>query len=375
MAYFTVEKRPRSDGTVRYRCVVGVKENGKYLHRESKTFSKQSLAKSWGAKRVVFLEEHGIPEATAAGLQKAPCTLKDLIERYLKHPDITMQVSKRETLTRLMKDDVSDIPIDEITSKHLIDYCQHRKHQGRAPKTISNEISFIATVMKAAKPIFGIEVNLTPLEEAKVWLKQFRIIGPSQRRSRRPTRKEFELILIGLKEKAKTAYSAAPFDDIFLLSVLTCARIGEICRIRWDDIDEQQKAVLVRDRKDPRKKIGNHMLIPLLGDAWDIVQRQPRKDERIFPYRARSITQTYRQVRDELGIEDLRYHDLKREGASRLFEAGFSIEEVAQVTGHRSLATLWQVYTELFPKTLHEKFKLLTNKSNHMSMEKDISGK
>ncbi|MDH8142485.1 tyrosine-type recombinase/integrase, partial [Klebsiella pneumoniae] len=71
------------------------------------------------------------------------------------------------------------------------------------------------------------------------------------------------------------------------------------------------------------------------------------------------ITAMYRRVRDELGIEDLRYHDLRREGASRLFEAGFSIEEVAQVTGHRSLNILWQVYTELFPKTLHEKFDKL----------------
>ncbi|CTQ08654.1 hypothetical protein BN1200_280066 [Klebsiella variicola] len=49
----------------------------------------------------------------------------------------------------------------------------------------------------------------------------------------------------------------------------------------------------------------------------------------------------------------------RREGASRLFEAGFSIEEVAQVTGRRSLNILWQVYTELFPKTLHDKFNRL----------------
>ncbi|HEO9254460.1 TPA: site-specific integrase, partial [Klebsiella pneumoniae] len=48
-----------------------------------------------------------------------------------------------------------------------------------------------------------------------------------------------------------------------------------------------------------------------------------------------------------------------REGASRLFEAGFSIEDVAQVTGHRSLSILWQVYTQLFPKSLHEKFNML----------------
>ncbi|EET1132915.1 tyrosine-type recombinase/integrase, partial [Escherichia coli] len=73
------------------------------------------------------------------------------------------------------------------------------------------------------------------------------------------------------------------------------------------------------------------------------------------------------RVRSKLGIKDLRYHDLRREGASRLFEAGFSIEEVAQVTGHRSLNVLWQVYTELYPKSLHNRFEELQRSRNKTS--------
>lgn len=42
-------------------------------------------------------------------------------------------------------------------------------------------------------------------------------------------------------------------------------------------------------------------------------------------------------------------------GASRLFEQSYSIE-VAQVTGHRNLNILWQVYMQLFPHKLHDKF-------------------
>ena len=107
------------------------------------------------------------------------------------------------------------------------------------------------------------------------------------------------------------------------------------------------------------------MLVPLLGDAWRILEMQPKTDLRVFPFNPKTITAMYRRVRKELGIEDLRYHDLRREGASRLFEAGFSIEDVAQVTGHRSLSILWQVYTQLFPKSLHEKFNmLLKNKAD-----------
>nr|WP_245608476.1 hypothetical protein [Shewanella waksmanii] len=31
-------------------------------------------------------------------------------------------------------------------------------------------------------------------------------------------------------------------------------RIGEVCNLRWEDLNEDHKTVLVRDRKDPRKK-------------------------------------------------------------------------------------------------------------------------
>lgn len=132
-------------------------------------------------------------------------------------------------------------------------------------------------------------------------------------------------------------------------------RIGEVCKLQWDDLNIEHKTVLVRDRKDPRKKTGNHMIVPLLGESFDIVMRQPKESSLIFPYNSRSVSAGFQRVRNSLGITDLRYHDLRREGASRLFEKGYSIEEVAQVTGHRSLNLLWQVYTQLFPHQLHNR--------------------
>jgi integrase len=97
--------------------------------------------------------------------------------------------------------------------------------------------------------------------------------------------------------------------------------------------------------------------VPLLAGSYDLVNKQKKIDDRIFPYNPRSVTAGFQRVRNSLNIEDLRYHDLRREGASRLFEKGYTIEEVAQVTGHRNLNILWQVYTQLFPHKLHDKFK------------------
>jgi len=54
----------------------------------------------------------------------------------------------------------------------------------------------------------------------------------------------------------------------------------------------------------------------------------------------------------ELKIEDLHFHDLRHEGTSRLFEAGFSIEQVSLVTGHKDWKMLRR-YTHLKPEALH----------------------
>jgi integrase len=82
--------------------------------------------------------------------------------------------------------------------------------------------------------------------------------------------------------------------------------------------------------------------------------RQTKVGALIFLYNARSVTAGFQRVRNKLGIVGLRYHDLRREGASRLFEASYSSEEVAQLTGHRNLNILWKVYTQLYPHQLHK---------------------
>ncbi|CAM8375920.1 Phage integrase (fragment) [Mycobacterium tuberculosis] len=157
-------------------------------------------------------------------------------------------------------------------------------------------------------------------------------IAPADRVDRKvttPQDDELTKLKEGLKACNEHREGKIPFVDILDFSILSCMRIGEVCKVLWSDVDEKNRSVLVRDRKDPRKKTGNHMSVPLLGDAWTILQRQLRTDERVFPYNPKSVSTGFQRVRNVLGIEDLRYHDLRREGASRLFEAGFSIEEVA----------------------------------------------
>lgn len=46
------------------------------------------------------------------------------------------------------------------------------------------------------------------------------------------------------------------------------------------------------------------MRVPLLGEAYSITIRQPRKGELIFPYNPKSIGSGFRSVRKKLGIKE-----------------------------------------------------------------------
>jgi integrase len=124
--------------------------------------------------------------------------------------------------------------------------------------------------------------------------------------------------------------------------------------VTWQDIDEAKRLALVRDRKDPRRKAGNDQWVPLLGEAWTVLQRQPKVEgePRIFPIGESTVSKYFTNACRDLDIPDLHFHDLRHEGASRLFEEGYEIQQVALVTGHKDWRHLRR-YTQLKPESLH----------------------
>jgi integrase len=63
--------------------------------------------------------------------------------------------------------------------------------------------------------------------------------------------------------------------------------------------------------------------------------------------------QAFRRACRKLGIKNLRFHDLRHEATSRLFERGYEIHEVQQFTLHTSWQQLVR-YTHLRPEQIPE---------------------
>jgi integrase len=353
MASFTITKRAKANGDFSYRCGIVVKKNNAIIHRESKTFRKKELARIYGKKRIQEIENDEL------GIMKT-VPLAALLDLYIEDVHLwdNTKRTKRYVIKMLRDCEIAKIQSNKLKTSDLIAHCKMRQLAGAKPATVYHDISYLRGVMKKALPVFDIEANYVIFNEALPTLMDMGLIGKSEKRTRRPTQIELEKLRKGLEIRQNQKANGQvriPYLDILEFSILTCMRIGEICSLKWEDLNKEHKTIIIRDRKDPRKKEGNHMIASLLGESFNIVMQQCNESDYIFPYNSRSVTAGFQRVRNDLGVIDLRYHDLRREGASRLFEQGYSIEEVAQVTGHRNLNVLWQVYTQLFPHKLHNK--------------------
>lgn len=98
--------------------------------------------------------------------------------------------------------------------------------------------------------------------------------------------------------------------------------------------------------KNPGQKLGNDVWCHLPDEAWAIVQSMPRLADEIFPYNSSSISASFTRACKFLEIEGLRFHDLRHDGVSRLFEMDWDIPRVANVSGHRDWNSLRR-YTHL----------------------------
>jgi integrase len=308
-----------------------------------KTFPVKAQAEAWGRQIEADLDR-GIVMAEPGRL-----TMAGVIDAYRDLRDASRPISDSSNahyMLKRLKEGLGDKMAGALGPQQLVDYAKMRREEGAGPYTINMELGTLGTVMRYA--MIPLRVMLPDVvSQSRPLLNHLGLIGGGGKRERRPLEDELQAILKELKP---------PYDDVVRFAVATATRRGEFCTVRWENIDSDKKLLLIKDRKDPRKKKGNDQWIPLLGDAWDIVQRQPRKngDERIFPIHPQTISKYFHDACVKLGIPDLHLHDMRHEGTSRLFEQGYEIQQVSLVTGHKSWKDLKR-YTQLRPEDLHRK--------------------
>lgn len=343
--------RKRASGY--FQCVVRLE--GKHL---SKTFEFHKDAKDWGRNR-----EREIKLGIYVDPRQAETkTLRAALERYLE--DVTSKKKSKASEERLIsawleRKTIVDQPLHELKTADFVAFRDQRL-KDVSSQTVRHELKLISHLYNIAGSEWSIAVN-NPLKAMKM---------PSQGKAReRRLACEEERYLVDAAEHSgaidKDGKSRANpwIAPIIRFALSTGMRQGEILALKWRHFDKAKRTATLVDTKN-----GDRRVVPLAPSALALLDALPARTLRgpIFPTTTEALRQSWaRAVRRARrayladcaagGIEadphflvDLRFHDLRHEAISRLFELRpqLDIMRIAQITGHKTLQMLKR-YTHL----------------------------
>lgn len=178
-------------------------------------------------------------------------------------------------------------------------------------------------------------------------------------RERTATDDEVRLIWPDLIRRMKHA-ATRPQAQVIALAFLTGQRMSEVSYMTTDELSPDLTAWIIPKERTKRFKLAKKHApkdheVPLSAEAQAIVRAALEalpKGHRgyVFPGRgksermgANSPSQAFADLCDEVGIEDLHFHDIRRSAASRLADLQFSVVSIEGLMNH-ALAGITQRY-------------------------------
>ncbi|WP_066715942.1 MULTISPECIES: site-specific integrase [Hyphomicrobiales] len=338
----TITPRKRANGSIGYTAQIVRKRGKEFLHREAKTFDREREAKAWLRFREAELDKPGALD----DLKKPIIRLADAIDKYTATSTKEIGRTKTQVLRSIKQYDIAEMDCATIKSEHIVSFAQELLDGGRHPSTVGNYISHLAAIFAIARPAWGYRLDQQAIKDAQAALARLGTVAKSRQRTRRPTLAELDRLLQHFVEVQTRRPKSNPMARVIAFAIFSTRRMEEITRLTWADLDEVNSRILVRDMKHPGQKAGNDTWVELPPEALAIVRSMPKVKPQIFPYSTDAIGMAFTRACDLLAIEDLRFHDLRHEGVSRLFEMGRTIPLAASVSGHRSWQSL-QRYSQI----------------------------
>jgi integrase len=262
--------------------------------------------------------------------------LDRIVERYLAEVTPTKKGAAQE-LNRgrqIARTSLGSMQLDKITSEVVSKYRDGRLGEV-SNNTVRLELAFISVVFEQCAKEWSYKV-INPV-------KQIRIPKPGKPRQRRLRPGEEEALLVACAES-----SATYLHSLVVLAIETGMRFGELVSITWDNVDFAGRTIYLPDTKN-----GHPRTVPLSTRALGAILTVPIGYEgRVFLGKPGSIRAAFGTALKRSGVgSDLRFHDLRHEAVTRLFEKGLNPIEVGMISGHRSMSML-QRYTHLRPEGL-----------------------
>ena len=305
-----------------------------------------------------------VTEVSAGKISSSTTTLAELLERWLDH--VTNRLSPttvreyRRLVTRLVAPDLGKLPLRRITTQRLDTYYASLvRERGLSPASIRHVHAVLRGALGQAVRWGWIPAN--PAAAASPPKLRRREINPP-----------------AIADTRALLAAADDYDPDFgtLIRVLaaTGARRGEVCGLRWSDLDVHAGTLSIRRSvasvaggtvlKDTKTHAARR--IALDPETLSVLKAHRERFESraalcrvdvdadgfVFtatvdgsqPLHPDTITGAFSRICRRAGLSSVRLHDLRHLHATQLLAAGVPVRTVSGRLGHADAATTLNVY-------------------------------
>ena len=362
----------RKDGRWEGRSL---KQDGKYRYFYSRTYKgvKEKM------KNYQEIQESG-KEKSSAGPKDA-CRL---FETWLEDAALRVKPSTYESYYRCMNKYVIPFFKQEenqiITEESVLCFVKTmRELTGLADSSKKKNLTIFKIALKEI--LKGSADGFSIIEQVKV-----------------PRPEDKEVKVFSLKEQRLIEHTALNSKDKRAAGIILCfytgIRLGELCSLKWGDIDaetgtlsitrtvsrikdfeeEEGKTILLVGAPKSRKSLRK---IPLpefllkMSEERGFSHANP--DHYIFsdgeePFDPRCYQKLYKKILKEAHVQDRKFHAIRHTFATRALELGVDVKTISELLGHSSVSITLNVYSH----SLMEQKKAAIEKFNnmyHLNME------
>jgi integrase len=282
--------------------------------------------------------ERLLAKAEVALEDRKPLTFRQMVELYClgKPPN-----SQRDYRLKRWLPVFGDRPAFEIPADDLLAVLDALEDAGYRGSTINRELADLSSIYAWA--IKNRRKTGAPSGFNNPFAGREKL--PEQTRHVHVTaEQEAAILLLSRAQKYPRAYA------LVLAAMTSGARRGELRRMRWEHIDwSAGVATIGVDKKSGRSR--TLLLVPqLLAELKTFKQHSPKalvfcaKND---PYQYFDEKRMWTQMRKELGLQHLHWHDLRHHACARLLRSGASLHVTSKVLGHADARMVSRRYGSL----------------------------
>ena len=337
-------KRERQNGTWEY-----VFKRKDVLKRPVyMTFENETEGDRYAERAEKLLDAGVVPQEMLRG---TPQTLDTLVDMY--RASVRIRESEDGHIPGIRKR-VEGVRIARFDYVWVEGWVDSLHASGLAPSTITKKVCGLARVVDWAIRRKLITLTVNPLRQlprgyGSVPDDSGKLYYGERHRRLEPT--EEGAIRSVLADKKETL--------LFDMALETAMRLSEMVTLRMVDIDLVRRTIFLHVTKN-----GSKRQVPISSVLFKILGEQDFSREWLFPdwYQGgdkkkaqTSVTHLFARRFRKAGVKDFRFHDLRHEATSRLYErTQLSDLEIASITGHKGFRML-QRYANLRGSTLVSK--------------------